>query len=34
MKTDVIIIGSGAAGMMSALQAGQRGHSVVLLDHA
>ena len=34
MKTDVIIIGSGAAGMMCALQAGQRGRSVVLLDHA
>jgi predicted Rossmann fold flavoprotein len=34
MKSDVIIIGSGAAGMMCALQAGQRGRSVVLLDHA
>jgi predicted Rossmann fold flavoprotein len=34
MRTDVIIIGSGAAGMMCALQAGQRGRSVVLLDHA
>jgi predicted Rossmann fold flavoprotein len=34
MKTDVIIIGSGAAGMMCALQAGQRGRSVVLLEHA
>src|SRR5450830_1167505 len=34
MKTDVIIIGSGAAGMMCALQAGQRRRSVVLLDHA
>jgi predicted Rossmann fold flavoprotein len=34
MKTDVIIIGSGAAGMMCALQAGQRGRSVVLLDNA
>ena len=34
MKTDVIIIGSGAAGMMCAIQAGQRGRSVVLLDHA
>ena len=34
MKTDVIIIGSGAAGLMCALQAGQRGRSVVLLDHA
>jgi predicted Rossmann fold flavoprotein len=34
MKSDVIIIGSGAAGMMCAIQAGQRGRSVVLLDHA
>src|SRR3989338_5624281 len=34
MKTDVILIGSGAAGLMCALQAGQRGRSVVLLDHA
>src|SRR4030065_2613201 len=34
MKTDVIMIGSGAAGMMCALQARQRGRSVVLLDHA
>ena len=34
MKTDVIIIGSGAAGLMCAMQAGQRGRSVVLLDHS
>jgi hypothetical protein len=34
MKTDVVIMGSGAAGMMCAMQAGQRGRSVVLLDHA
>jgi predicted Rossmann fold flavoprotein len=34
MKTDVIIIGSGAAGLMCAIQAGQRGRSVMLLDHA
>ncbi len=34
MKTDVIIIGSGAAGLMCALQAGARGRSVVLIDHA
>jgi predicted Rossmann fold flavoprotein len=34
MNSDVIIIGSGAAGMMCAIQAGQRGRSVVLLDHA
>ncbi len=34
MKCDVVIIGSGAAGMMCAIQAGMRGRSVVLLDHA
>ena len=34
MKSDVLIIGSGAAGMMCAIQAGMRGRSVVLLDHA
>jgi predicted Rossmann fold flavoprotein len=34
MKSDVIIIGSGAAGMMCAIQAGQRGRTVVLLEHA
>jgi len=34
MKTDVIIIGAGAAGLMCAMQAGLRGRSVVLLDHA
>ncbi len=34
MKTDVIIIGSGAAGLMCAIQAAQRGRSVALLDHA
>jgi predicted Rossmann fold flavoprotein len=31
---DVVIIGAGAAGMMCAIQAGRRGRSVVLLDHA
>ena len=31
---DVIIIGAGAAGMMCAIQAGQRGRSVLLVDHA
>jgi len=34
MKPDVIVIGSGAAGMMCAMQAGQRGRSVVLLEHS
>ena len=31
---DVIIIGAGAAGLMCAFTAGQRGRSVLLLDHA
>ncbi len=33
-KSDVIVIGAGAAGMMCAIRAGQRGHSVTVLDHA
>lgn len=31
---DVVIIGAGAAGMMCAATAGQRGRSVLLIDHA
>ena len=31
---DVIVAGAGAAGLMCALRAGQRGRSVLLLDHA
>jgi predicted Rossmann fold flavoprotein len=31
---DVIVIGAGAAGLMCALAAGQRGRRVLLLDHA
>ena len=31
---DVAVIGAGAAGMMCAAVAGQRGKSVVLIDHA
>lgn len=31
---DVVVIGAGAAGMMCAAQAGQRGRSVLLIDHA
>ncbi len=34
MKFDVIIIGAGAAGMMCAAQAGQRGRRALLIDHA
>ena len=30
---DVIIIGAGAAGMMSAIEAGKRGRKVLLVDH-
>lgn len=33
-RNDVIVIGAGAAGMMCAIRAGQRGRSVVVLDHA
>jgi len=33
-SVDVLIIGAGAAGMMCALTAAQRGRSVLLLDHA
>lgn len=31
---DVIILGAGAAGLMAAIEAGKRGRSVLLLDHA
>ena len=34
MQFDVAVIGAGAAGMMCAAVAGQRGRSVVLIDHA
>jgi predicted Rossmann fold flavoprotein len=34
MNVDVVIIGAGAAGMMCAAQAGQRGRQVLLIDHA
>lgn len=33
-KTDVIVIGAGAAGMMCAARAAHRGRSVMVLDHA
>ena len=33
-KVDVLIIGAGAAGLMCAFRAGQRGRKVLLLDHA
>lgn len=34
MKVDVLVIGAGAAGLMCAIVAGQRGRSVLVLDHA
>ena len=33
-KCDVLILGAGAAGMMCAIRSGQRGRSVIILDHA
>jgi len=33
-KHDVIVIGSGAAGMMCAAEAGKRGRDVLIVDHA
>ncbi|HEV7691974.1 MAG TPA: NAD(P)/FAD-dependent oxidoreductase [Hyphomonadaceae bacterium] len=33
-ETDVLILGAGAAGLMCAIEAGRRGRSVVVLDHA
>lgn len=34
ISKDVVIIGAGAAGMMCAIEAGKRGRSVMLVDHA
>ncbi|MGO9311887.1 MAG: NAD(P)/FAD-dependent oxidoreductase [Syntrophobacteraceae bacterium] len=33
MKTDVVIIGAGASGLMCAIEAGKRGRSVLVLEH-
>ena len=33
-KYDVVIIGAGAAGMMSAIEAGKRGRRTLLIDHS
>ncbi|MDD3353634.1 NAD(P)/FAD-dependent oxidoreductase [Zoogloea sp.] len=33
-RYDVIVLGAGAAGMMCAAQAGQRGRKVLIIDHA
>ena len=34
IKTDVIVIGAGAAGLMCAIEAGKRQRKVIVLDHA
>jgi predicted Rossmann fold flavoprotein len=34
LKTDVLIIGAGAAGLMCAITAGQRGRRVLVVEHA
>ncbi|GLQ11518.1 hypothetical protein GCM10007913_34500 [Devosia yakushimensis] len=34
MHYDVIVLGAGAAGMMAAIEAGKRGRSVLVVDHA
>jgi predicted Rossmann fold flavoprotein len=34
LNTDVVIIGAGAAGMMCAIEAGNRGRRVLLVEHA
>jgi len=34
VKRDVIVIGGGAAGLMCAIEAGKRGRSVLVLEHA
>lgn len=34
LKIDVLIIGAGAAGMMAGIEAGKRGRSVFIIDHA
>ncbi len=33
-QVDVLVIGAGAAGMMCAIEAGKRGRSVLVVDHA
>lgn len=34
LKSDVVVLGAGAAGMMCAIEAGRRGRSVTVIDHA
>jgi predicted Rossmann fold flavoprotein len=33
-RFDVVVLGAGAAGMMTAIEAGRRGRSVLIVDHA
>ena len=33
MDIDVVVVGAGAAGQMCAAQAGQRGRTVLLVEH-
>ena len=34
IRCDVLVIGAGAAGLMTAITAGQRGRQVQVIDHA
>ena len=34
IKTDVVIVGAGASGLMCAIEAGKRGRRVLVIDHA
>jgi predicted Rossmann fold flavoprotein len=34
LRTDVLILGAGAAGLMCAMEAGKRGRSVLVIEHA
>ena len=34
MNVDVVVLGAGAAGMMAAIEAGNRGRRVLIIDHA
>ncbi|MDD5276937.1 MAG: NAD(P)/FAD-dependent oxidoreductase [Methylovulum sp.] len=34
IKTDVIVVGAGASGLLCAIEAGKRGRRVIVLDHA
>ena len=33
-RYDVVVIGAGAAGLMTAIEAGKRGRRVLVVDHA